>query len=462
MRAADWQALREVRLRALADAPDAFGTVQSEALARPDEWWRDWAERSAIESRAGDVPRLGRRTRRSGSRADLRRRRAVHVISMWTDPARRGAGSGAALLDAAVAFAGDADVFLSVTEDNDAARRLYERYGFVATGLAEPLGRTGLPIHELRLEPMKELDERIDARGRLRARRVRRGRAATRPPTGSSCRWPTGAASSSSPPRPTNLAGWLRREHEVYGALAAVPARARRLGRRRRAAAARARGPERRRLDAALGRGRESTRFARRSPSSRRSRLRRTRGRSRETFARSVRALACRGRGSGAVPLDRPARRALARALAADDSRGRRARARRRGARCAISTFAATTCASATAARCSSTGTGCRTRTRTSTSRPGSRACGVEGGPQPWEVLPDERRARGVRRRRLGGGGRPAGARDGSDRSRRSSARSSRSRSTGSIGSSLVSAAGRRTARARSRAARSRRPRSPP
>ena len=75
-----------------------------------------------------------------------------HVISMWTSPRRRGTGVGRALLEAAVAFAGDADVLLSVTDGNDAARHLYESYGFVATGVTEPLrSNAALQISELRL-----------------------------------------------------------------------------------------------------------------------------------------------------------------------------------------------------------------------------------------------------------------------------------------------------------------------
>ena len=51
VRADEWEALRETRLRALADAPDAFGTTHAEARAHPEQWWRDRAERTA----AGDA-----------------------------------------------------------------------------------------------------------------------------------------------------------------------------------------------------------------------------------------------------------------------------------------------------------------------------------------------------------------------------------------------------------------------
>ena len=43
------------------------------------------------------------------------------------------------MLDAAVAYAGDGEIRLSVTDGNHSARRLYERSGFVATGVTEPL-----------------------------------------------------------------------------------------------------------------------------------------------------------------------------------------------------------------------------------------------------------------------------------------------------------------------------------
>jgi ribosomal protein S18 acetylase RimI-like enzyme len=148
----EWELLRDLRLRALAQAPDAFATTHAEALARPDEWWRGWAERSASEAaQAMFLARDGDEA--VGIAGIFGARSRFDVISMWTDPAHRGKGVGAALLRAAVSFAGDAPVFLSVTEGNDDARRLYERHGFVATGLTEPLrSNTRRVLHELRLD----------------------------------------------------------------------------------------------------------------------------------------------------------------------------------------------------------------------------------------------------------------------------------------------------------------------
>ena len=149
MRADEWEALRDTRLRALADTPDAFGTTHAEAFARPVQWWRDWTLRSA----EGDDQAMflaWREGKPIGIAGAFRTGGRIDVISMWTSSEQRGAGVGRRLLDAAIAFAGEAEVHLGVTETNVGARRFYERYGFVATGSTEPLrSNSSLVIHEL-------------------------------------------------------------------------------------------------------------------------------------------------------------------------------------------------------------------------------------------------------------------------------------------------------------------------
>ena len=151
VRAEEWQELRDVRLRALADAPDAFGTTHTEATARPECWWKDWTADSA-DGTAQAMFLAWEGAEAVGIAGAFGDDRRIDVISMWTDPAHRGRGVASALLDAAIEFAGGAAVYLSVTESNDAARRLYERRGFSPTGLTEPLrSNAALLIHELRL-----------------------------------------------------------------------------------------------------------------------------------------------------------------------------------------------------------------------------------------------------------------------------------------------------------------------
>ncbi|HWE82926.1 MAG TPA: GNAT family N-acetyltransferase [Gaiellaceae bacterium] len=149
VRAEEWEALRSIRLRALADAPDAFATTFESASARPEQWWRDWAIRSAESAEqamflAWDGAPVGI----GGVFADDG---DWMVIAMWSAPEARERGVGRAIVEAAVAFASGHDVFLWVTDGNDAARRLYESCGFTDTGALEPLrpGST-LRVRELR------------------------------------------------------------------------------------------------------------------------------------------------------------------------------------------------------------------------------------------------------------------------------------------------------------------------
>jgi ribosomal protein S18 acetylase RimI-like enzyme len=152
----EWESLRDVRLRALADAPDAFGTTYEEAVARPDDWWRDWAAASATsDTQAVLLAWDGDRTVGLAG-VFATDDGAWQVISMWVDPSARGRGTGRALLDAVVAWARNQDngrpIRLSVTDGNDGARRLYERYGFADTGVTEPLrSNSALTIRELEL-----------------------------------------------------------------------------------------------------------------------------------------------------------------------------------------------------------------------------------------------------------------------------------------------------------------------
>ena len=64
------------------------------------------------------------------------------LVSMWVRPGLRGLRVGEALVDAAASWAKEHDfgtLCLWVTEMNDAARRLYGRCGFTATGEQAPL-----------------------------------------------------------------------------------------------------------------------------------------------------------------------------------------------------------------------------------------------------------------------------------------------------------------------------------
>jgi GNAT superfamily N-acetyltransferase len=154
----DWTLLREVRLRALADAPDAFGSTLDLARQHSDDEWRARARGSDRGSTL--LALAGARPVGMGGVLLAPAGGTAWIWGMWTAPEARGRGLAAEILDQLVSWcrrtppegAACVDVRLHVTEGNDGARRLYEARGFEPTGTWEEL-RPGSPlrIEELRL-----------------------------------------------------------------------------------------------------------------------------------------------------------------------------------------------------------------------------------------------------------------------------------------------------------------------
>lgn len=139
----DWEMFREVRLRALADAPDAFGALAADAAVQPETVWR-----SRVGGPGPTMVALedDRPVAVGGAFAPPGESRAM-LWGMWTAPEARGRGHAERILVALLEWCRGRglDVCLHVTEGNDAARRLYERHGFVGTGEWTPL-REGSPL----------------------------------------------------------------------------------------------------------------------------------------------------------------------------------------------------------------------------------------------------------------------------------------------------------------------------
>ena len=143
-----WERLREIRLRALTDTPDAFGSSrareegQDEAqwyqLASTGRWWVAVTDAGGAEHprREGDVGLVAAGHRRSDA--------ALWVYSMWVEPSWRGRGVATPLLDAVVGWAREeraSMIGLDVADRAPRARRFYERYGFVANGVVFAMPR---------------------------------------------------------------------------------------------------------------------------------------------------------------------------------------------------------------------------------------------------------------------------------------------------------------------------------
>ena len=139
--AADWAALRQLRLRALADAPDAFASTLKTEEALLDEVWRQRAQGGPSSAnfiaREGGVD-VGLAAVFAEPDAPGR----MHLVSMWVDPGSRRRGVARGLVDQVVRWAVERrarEVILWVADHNSAAYRLYERVGFRPTGECQPL-----------------------------------------------------------------------------------------------------------------------------------------------------------------------------------------------------------------------------------------------------------------------------------------------------------------------------------
>lgn len=132
----DWRRWRALRLTALAEAPEAFGSTLAQWSGPGDteERWRArWAgvPYNLVVVRDGlDVGMAGL----VGPDGD----EPPELVSMWVAPEARGSGAADAAVEAVLARAARAypgrAVALSVYEANGVARRLYARHGFVDAG----------------------------------------------------------------------------------------------------------------------------------------------------------------------------------------------------------------------------------------------------------------------------------------------------------------------------------------
>ena len=127
----DWADWRALRLLALEESPNAFGSSLASWQGEGDTEARWRARLSevpynvvAVDDVTGAVV---------GQASGLRSGHEAELISMYVHPDARGSGVGDALIEAVAAWATDEGatvLILSVKRDNDIARRLYLRRAF--------------------------------------------------------------------------------------------------------------------------------------------------------------------------------------------------------------------------------------------------------------------------------------------------------------------------------------------
>ena len=140
--------LRQMRLAALADAPQAFAsTLEQESLRSRERWEADaatWSE--GFDSVTFFAEDAGCALGLVGAFRSVELSATVELVSLWVAPPVRGRRLGERLIGAVVAWAaagGARTVALRVASGNAPARALYSRTGFLpssesAAGAGDP------------------------------------------------------------------------------------------------------------------------------------------------------------------------------------------------------------------------------------------------------------------------------------------------------------------------------------
>jgi len=146
----EWASLRALRLRALTDAPLAFGSTLARESTFADDAWHDRARRGASGTDGVTfVAELDGRWMGIASGlpndSDAPDDPRAVLVGMFVVPEARGRGVGVALVEAVVGWArerGADGLGLWVTATNETAIALYTRCGFRRGSERRPLPHT--------------------------------------------------------------------------------------------------------------------------------------------------------------------------------------------------------------------------------------------------------------------------------------------------------------------------------
>jgi GNAT superfamily N-acetyltransferase len=135
----EWQRCRDIRLRALREAPDAFGSTLAREEAFDSSDWAGRIEQGPSWFAVADGDDVGIISGGQHPGSDV-----PWVYATWVDPRVRGGGVAEALLGVVVAWARESGATLlglDVTDRAPRAKRFYERYGFVTGERSFPMPR---------------------------------------------------------------------------------------------------------------------------------------------------------------------------------------------------------------------------------------------------------------------------------------------------------------------------------
>lgn len=136
--------LRELRLRALQDAPDSFRDTYAGVAAQPPSYWEDLTR--SVTKPGSNAMFLacegGEAVGSAFALVDGARSRTGRVGGMWVAPGWRRQGIGEALLQEVIGWARERDferLMLWCVANAAGAGALYRKAGFTETGIQQPL-----------------------------------------------------------------------------------------------------------------------------------------------------------------------------------------------------------------------------------------------------------------------------------------------------------------------------------
>jgi len=134
----EWQAYRQIRLEALQDSPQAFGSTYAETVEKPESFWRERLAGAAegketwmLFARDGDGD--GRIVGLTGAFLPEPGDRKAIVVSVFVTPEYRGKRVSTALMQAVLDALRQSDIHtveLTVADGQAAALALYRSFGF--------------------------------------------------------------------------------------------------------------------------------------------------------------------------------------------------------------------------------------------------------------------------------------------------------------------------------------------
>ena len=145
----EWVTLRDLRLAALRESPQAFLSSHSEEEAFGEQKWRAEFMRGewTVEIINDEPIALVGVTREQGTPPD-----ECYLEYMWVSPGFRRRGVATDLIRTVLrrlVNRGFVTIWLWVLDGNEPARRFYEKCGFTSTGLTQRLHRTPWRSEEL-------------------------------------------------------------------------------------------------------------------------------------------------------------------------------------------------------------------------------------------------------------------------------------------------------------------------